>query len=114
VHQLSTNPEKWLHQFPPRLLRHGHRGRGAPLTGTEWRKVREYFSEAHVINMTATALPWGRAGDRRRPRLPLPVQESDLQRVHKTHHGILRRHRQSLSSPRRARRKSTGSTKSLR
>src|ERR1035438_6461740 len=54
VHQLSTNPEKWLHKFPRDffdliIVDEAHHS-----PAESWRKVREYFGDARIINMTAT------------------------------------------------------------
>ncbi len=54
VQQLSTNPEKWLHRFPRDffdmlIVDEAHHAPAA-----SWQKVREHFSAARVINMTAT------------------------------------------------------------
>jgi excisionase family DNA binding protein len=54
VQQLSTNPEKWLHQFPRDffdliIVDEAHHS-----PAESWRKVREYFGDARIINMTAT------------------------------------------------------------
>jgi DNA repair protein RadD len=54
VHQLSTDPEKWLHQFPLDffdllIVDEAHHS-----PAESWRKVREHFGAARIINMTAT------------------------------------------------------------
>lgn len=54
VQQLSTNPEKWLHRFANDffdmlIVDEAHHAPAA-----SWQKVREHFSAARVVNMTAT------------------------------------------------------------
>jgi len=54
VQQLSTNPEKWLKLFPRDffdllIVDEAHHS-----PADSWRKVREHFDSARVINMTAT------------------------------------------------------------
>jgi DNA repair protein RadD len=54
VHQLATNPEKWLHRFPKDffdliIVDEAHHS-----PAESWKKVLEHFSAARVINMTAT------------------------------------------------------------
>lgn len=54
VHQLSTNPEKWLHKFPQNffdliIVDEAHHS-----PADSWLKVLEHFNTARVINMTAT------------------------------------------------------------
>ena len=54
VHQLSTNPEKWLHQFPHDFFDMIIVDEAHHSPAESWRKVREHFSAARIINMTAT------------------------------------------------------------
>jgi excisionase family DNA binding protein len=54
VHQLATNPEKWLHRFPKDffdliIVDEAHHS-----PAESWKKVLEHFAAARVINMTAT------------------------------------------------------------
>lgn len=54
VQQLATNPEKWLHKFSRDffdliIVDEAHHS-----PAESWKKVLEHFSEARVINMTAT------------------------------------------------------------
>jgi DNA repair protein RadD len=54
IHQLSTNVDKWLHQFPDRffdmiIIDEAHHSAAA-----SWRKVIERFPEAKIIHLTAT------------------------------------------------------------
>jgi DNA repair protein RadD len=54
VHQLSTNPEKWLRQFPRDffdliIVDEAHHS-----PADSWKKVVEHFADARIINMTAT------------------------------------------------------------
>jgi DNA repair protein RadD len=54
VQQLSTRPEKWLHRFSDNffdliIVDEAHHS-----PAESWRKVREHFVGARVINMTAT------------------------------------------------------------
>ena len=54
VHQLATNPEKWLHRFPKDffdliIVDEAHHS-----PAESWKKVLEHFDAARVINMTAT------------------------------------------------------------
>lgn len=54
VQQLSTNPEKWLHQFPRDFFDMLIVDEAHHSPAESWRKVREHFGAARVINMTAT------------------------------------------------------------
>jgi len=54
VHQLSTNPEKWLRRFPPDFFDMLIVDEAHHSPAESWRKVRKHFSAARVINMTAT------------------------------------------------------------
>ena len=54
IHQLSTNPEKWLRQFPSDffdliIVDEAHHS-----PAESWQAVRQHFKDARVINMTAT------------------------------------------------------------
>lgn len=54
VQQLATNPEKWLAKFPTDffdliIVDEAHHS-----PANSWKKVVEYFSEARILNMTAT------------------------------------------------------------
>jgi DNA repair protein RadD len=54
VHQLATNPEKWLHRFPRDffdliIVDEAHHS-----PAESWKTVLEHFGAARVINMTAT------------------------------------------------------------
>lgn len=54
IQQLSTNVEKWLHQFPDRffdmiIIDEAHHS-----AATSWKKVLERFPDAKVVYMTAT------------------------------------------------------------
>ena len=54
IQQLSTNPEKWLRQFPKDffdmlVVDEAHHSPAA-----SWQAVRDHFSAARVVNMTAT------------------------------------------------------------
>ncbi len=54
IHQLATNPEKWLHRFPRDffdliIVDEAHHS-----PAESWKKVLEHFAAARVINMTAT------------------------------------------------------------
>jgi excisionase family DNA binding protein len=54
VHQLSTNPDKWLHQFPQDFFDMLIVDEAHHSPADSWRRVREYFGAARIINMTAT------------------------------------------------------------
>src|SRR5579863_690160 len=54
VHQLSTNPEKWLRQFPRDFFDMIIVDEAHHSPADSWRKVHEHFKDARVINMTAT------------------------------------------------------------
>ena len=54
VHQLSTNPEKWLHKFPPDFFDMIIVDEAHHSPANSWVKVLEHFNTARVINMTAT------------------------------------------------------------
>ncbi len=54
VHQLATNPEKWLNKFPQDffdliIIDEAHHS-----AANSWKMVLEHFNNAKVINMTAT------------------------------------------------------------
>jgi excisionase family DNA binding protein len=54
VHQLATNPDKWLHKFPRDffdliIVDEAHHS-----PADSWKSVHEHFENARVINMTAT------------------------------------------------------------
>ena len=54
VQQLSTNPEKWLDRFPHDFFDMLIVDEAHHSPAESWRKVREHFGAARVINMTAT------------------------------------------------------------
>jgi excisionase family DNA binding protein len=54
VHQLSTNPDKWLHRFPSDFFDMLIVDEAHHSPAESWQRVREHFSEARVVNMTAT------------------------------------------------------------
>ncbi|MCC6590190.1 MAG: DEAD/DEAH box helicase family protein [Bryobacterales bacterium] len=54
VHQLSTNPEKWLKQFPRDFFDMIIVDEAHHSPAESWQKVHEHFKDAKVINMTAT------------------------------------------------------------
>lgn len=54
VHQLSTNPEKWLHRFPKDFFDLIVVDEAHHSPAESWKKVLEHFDAARVINMTAT------------------------------------------------------------
>ena len=54
VHQLSTNPEKWLKQFPRDFFDMIIVDEAHHSPAESWKKVHEHFKDAKVINMTAT------------------------------------------------------------
>ena len=54
IQQLSTNPEKWLQQFPRDFFDMLIVDEAHHSPADSWRKVREHFESARVINMTAT------------------------------------------------------------
>jgi excisionase family DNA binding protein len=54
VQQLSTNPEKWLRRFPQDFFDMLIVDEAHHSPAESWRKVREHFGAARVINMTAT------------------------------------------------------------
>ncbi len=54
IHQLSTNPEKWLQLFPRDFFDMLIVDEAHHSPADSWRKVREHFEAARVINMTAT------------------------------------------------------------
>ena len=54
IHQFATNPDKWLRKFPNNffdliIVDEAHHS-----PADSWKKVLAYFSDAKVINMTAT------------------------------------------------------------
>lgn len=54
IQQLSTNPDKWLQQFPRDFFDMLIVDEAHHSPADSWRKVREHFESARVINMTAT------------------------------------------------------------
>lgn len=54
VHQLATNPEKWLHRFPRDFFDLIVVDEAHHSPAESWKNVLEHFSAARVINMTAT------------------------------------------------------------
>lgn len=54
VQQLSTNPEKWLRKFPRNFFEMIIVDEAHHSPAESWRKVREHFKDARIINMTAT------------------------------------------------------------
>lgn len=54
VQQLSTNPEKWLHRFPSDFFDMLVVDEAHHAPAASWQMVREHFSAARVVNMTAT------------------------------------------------------------
>ena len=54
VHQLSTNPEKWLKQFPRDFFDMIIVDEAHHSPAESWQKVHDHFKDAKVINMTAT------------------------------------------------------------
>jgi superfamily II DNA or RNA helicase len=54
IQQLSTNPEKWLRKFPRDFFDMIIVDEAHHSPAESWRKVREHFSAARIINMTAT------------------------------------------------------------
>lgn len=54
VHQLSTNPDKWLRRFPRDFFDMLIVDEAHHSPAESWQKVRQYFGSARVINMTAT------------------------------------------------------------
>lgn len=54
VHQLATNPEKWLHRFPNDFFDLIVVDEAHHSPAESWTKVLEHFAAARVINMTAT------------------------------------------------------------
>ena len=54
VQQLTTNPEKWLQRFPRDFFDMVIVDEAHHAPAASWQKVREHFSAARVVNMTAT------------------------------------------------------------
>lgn len=54
VHQFSTNPEKWLKQFPRDFFDMIIVDEAHHSPAESWQKVHDHFKDAKVINMTAT------------------------------------------------------------
>lgn len=54
VHQLATNPEKWLRKFPRDFFDLIVVDEAHHSPADSWKKVLEHFEKARVINMTAT------------------------------------------------------------
>ena len=54
VHQLATNPGKWLHRFPRDFFDLVIVDEAHHSPAESWKSVLEHFSAARVINMTAT------------------------------------------------------------